>query len=88
MHSFADEKLKQGVEDARILRKLYRSVSPTIFDRNLLECQARKRSLSTNRIEDDEMSPLYTDGKAFDDKTLLKRLSQLFQGSQFHIGPT
>ena len=88
MHSFADEKLKQGVEDARILRKLYRSVSPTIFDRNLLKCQARKRSLSTNRIEDDEMSPLYTDGKAFDDKTLLKRLSQLFQGSQFHIGPT
>lgn len=88
MHSFADEKLKQGVEDARILRKLYRSVSPTIFDRNLLECQARKRSLSTNRIVDDEMSPLNTDGKAFDDKTLLKRLSQLFQGSQFHIGST
>ena len=40
------------------------------------------------RIEDDEMSPLNTDGKAFDDKTLLKRLSQLFQGSQFHIEPT
>ena len=88
MHSFADEKLKQGVEDARILRKLYQSVSPTIFDWNLLECQARKRSFSTNRIEDDEMSPLNTDGKAFDDKTLLKRLSQLFQGSQFHIGST